>query len=159
MPNTKYDAIINLIPSENVKAVVILFLLSSKGFKEKLFKCVAWAFKQIIKYLPKLRNKLARELAELKDAMPEEDEQSKKISAWGMMIIYVLYAAIMGTYMGAFIFKLLFTNHRELTFFKILMMIALITFFGCIAWFYRATAHKVANDNGINKYPWKQKAI
>lgn len=158
MSNTKYDAIIQLIPFEPLKFMVILFLTSSKEVKEKAFKGAVWVGKQAIKHFPKLKNKLASEFKTLKEAMPEESDTSKKLSAWGAMTMYVCFSTVMVVLIGIVILSLALAAPNKLTFFKVLLAVIYVVFFGSAAWLYRASAHLTANEKGINKYPWRKKA-
>jgi CBS domain containing-hemolysin-like protein len=72
--------------------------------------------------------------------------------------IYVLFSAVMEFLIGFVILTLAFADPEKLGLLKILLAAVYVLFFGSVAWFYRASTHLVANENGINKYPWMKQA-
>lgn len=153
MPKIQYDVIIQSISSDNLKVLVLLFLFFNKELKAALCKALVWVYMQLIKQLPSLKNNLVYELEKLRGAMPAPSQTSQKADAWGEITIYVLFSAYIAILIGMAIISLMF---HELSLLRILMTAIFVIFFGYAAWFYRASAHLIANKNGINKYPWRK---
>lgn len=148
-----YDIFTILTKNETLKTIVIsilVFGLGDKMLKGKLNQLIDYLVLAIVKGIPLIIAKFRQESIDHFNAIPAPSPLTRKLLAWGTVIVNVLFSALMTVYGMVFlILTAMILLKAEPSLPKVLVggLIGGVLLF--IAYYYRAGAYKTARANDL----------
>lgn len=147
------DVFTALTESEPLKTIVLLaflFGLFDTVLKGKLNRLIDYLVRFLVRAIPLIVAKIKLETRSHFSAIPAPSPLTRKISAWGMVVVEVLFSALMTVYGMVFmILTAMLLLKDDPSMIKVLIGGLMGVLMLLIAYYYRAGAHKTARDNNL----------